>query len=83
MQLNEVLEAVVKDHPRVDWERRHLHDKMEFWSLCPCGFSTRHFKTKKSVEKEFRLHVVEEINIALRKNKILVRKGPAPLLPNR
>jgi len=72
MQLIEVVEAVIKDHPFVDFNRKHKDGVVEHWSLCPCGYTTRHFKTLKSAHRDFKKHILEEINEELIERKLLV-----------
>lgn len=72
MQFVEIIDAVIRDHPFIDFQREHKNNLTEHWTLCPCGYSTRHFKTQRSAHKEFKRHIVDEINEALIEEGLLV-----------
>lgn len=66
-----VIEDTIKNHPMIDFDNRPGL-VTEHWALCPCGYATKRFKTKKSAHKAFDAHVAEEVNEALMEAKLLV-----------
>lgn len=71
-----VIDDTIKSHPMIPFDNSPGL-VTEHWALCPCGYSTRHYKIAKSVAKAFELHVAEEVNEALIEAKLLVLNAEA------
>lgn len=70
MNVVSIIEDTIKNHPRIDFNNSP-GVITEHWAVCPCGFSTKHYKTPKSASKAFEAHVAEEVNEMLIEQKLL------------
>ena len=70
MNTLEVIEDTIKAHPLIDFDNGPGL-VTEHWACCPCGFSTKRYKSVKPAHKAFEGHIAEEVNEALIEEGIL------------
>lgn len=77
MDVVSVVENVIKDHPFIDFDYQAGGHSVH-WSLCPCGFSTKRYKSARAAHKAFKAHITDEVNEALIAQRLLVPQEAAP-----
>lgn len=54
------VKQAIKEHPAIEFfrERKEFN---EYWYVCTCGHSTRHFKSRKSAITDLKRHIQDEV----------------------
>ncbi len=61
MDVVSVVERVIRDHPLLDFSYKAEAQEVH-WCICPCGFSTRHYRFAGAAQRAFKNHVTDEVN---------------------
>lgn len=77
MNVADMIKSSMESHPRIDFDNGPGLVS-EYWSLCPCGFSTPHMKSRRLAEEVFSNHVAEELAIMLMEERLIPVEPPAP-----
>lgn len=77
MDAVEVIEDAIKNHPLIDFDYE-VEGQGVHWCLCPCGYSTKRYRSARAAQKSFKAHIVDEVNEALVEQLFLGAPAPAP-----